>query len=611
MSRPWLPTEVYAHILSFLPAAKDLADESVKTLVACLSANSALRDAALHPGLWEPHYRTRYTECVEEHEAKRRVAVGDNWQKLYVMRREIDRRALALVDEIRLQLQGRHVKAREFVRKYSFDAWDALEVEAELPLPAYFRPASDADIEADMNWEVPHALPRRYWARAVMGVIARHHTLQLWTRLFCYSEDEDAIPFEDALAGLSAFFDKSPRRIPVWLCQLANRCRRVLSDEGFELNSQSPAYDLSGLCVRIRGILWDLGHDFYNLINQFPHSLMGEGPRRTIPMSLMYIFVSICQRLGIRAAPTDCPGKVLCHITPPDSRMGELLFDLCNNTSPYVFHSWDPPSMLLEVGLPADASPDLVRPCRVGATLRRAAMNIMSVHRNQLDSTSPFSERLAWCSYGASCIFLLHSRGNEIWPYTLDSKPLDALVVLTDVVCPALVPEKQAYLEKRCTELVRSDDEFAKTLWPRSQYSNVTFFVGLVVQHVRYKYVGCIIGWHVNLTSAMEVQRFGNNWEQPFYWIITINGAKGYVAESDLTPVRLDRSIARCMFESRTIFGRFFEDVEMNESQHRGRLLPSEELQTLFPEDDSAGALWIATGMADKGKPVIRPLRYY
>ena len=133
---------------------------------------------------------------------------------MYIARRTLDCRALEAIDEIRLQLHGRHAKAAAFATEFSFDAWTALEREAELPLPGYLCGEGgllDEDIDMDYA-EVPHALPRRYWAKAMMGVLARRYTLQKWIRL--YSDEEDqSVTFEDALAGLSAFHDYSPKYV--------------------------------------------------------------------------------------------------------------------------------------------------------------------------------------------------------------------------------------------------------------------------------------------------------------------------------------------------------------------------------------------------------------
>lgn len=288
-----------------------------------------------------------------------------------------------------------------------------------------------------------------------------------------------------------------------------------------ELDPQRPGYDLRSLCIRIRSILRQmgfgnaegkypssfitlegslinpLGADFYNLMNQFPHALMHEGQRRTIPMSLVYIFVSICRRLGIRASPTNFPGKVLCHIAPVNPKEHEMLFDLCSDAPPFVFTSHNPVQMLADVGLPSDARVDLIRPCDVGTILHRAAANIIvSVRWNQRRMAATFSERYAWCSYAALCVFLLQSQDNQVFSHLIDSKPLDAFAVLTQVVCPALVQEARTSVLRHCSEIVQKDEEFAQTVWKRSEF-RVQYFTGLVVKHSSYDYVGCIIGWHV------------------------------------------------------------------------------------------------------------------
>jgi len=506
------------------------------------------------------------------------------------------------------------------VRDFSFDVWDALDLEAQLPVPAYFRPDPDAenaseDATADIE-EVPHALPRRYWAKAIMGVIARHYTLQSWARLYSTPDTEDdPISFEEGLAGMSAFFDESPKQIPGWLGQIASQCRHLLTSAGVELDPEDPKYDVQNLCVQIRAILRDMGFrnaegtDFYDLLNQFPHALMRENHRRTIPMSLVYVFVSVSRRLGVRASPTNFPGKVLCHIAPADPQGHEMLFDLCGNAPPFVFSSNEPQRMLLDVGLPMDARHDLIRPCRVGTILHRAAANlIIAVRWNQRRTKSAFTEKYAWCSYAAFSVVLLESQDNQILSHIMDSKPLDALAVLADVVCPALIPSTCASLTKHCMELVQSDEDYAKTLWVRSEHT-IKYFVGMIVRHSLYDYIGCIIGWHPlcfakeDLTPVLEVQRLAGGWSQPFYWVITADGAKRYVAEEDLSPINVTKDLARKMFESRTIFGRFFEDVQEDEKHQRGRLLPSEELRVLFPEDDDAGASWIAEDHPDEGVP--------
>ena len=63
------------------------------------------------------------------------------------------------------------------------------------------------------------------------------------------------------------------------------------------------------------------------------------------------------------------------------------------------------------------------------------------------------------------------------------------------------------------------------------------------------------------------------------------------------------KTVVRRIFENRSAMGRFFEGVELDESRKRGRLLPTQELQNLYPEDDQVGALWIRRGVLGNRKP--------
>lgn len=127
---------------------------------------------------------------------------------MYFQRRKLDRRALTLLDEIREQRIGRHEHARTFAQELSWDVWDALKLESEIPIPAWFRDGPHT-VQSDLGTVPQNALPRRFWAKTVMGVISRYHVTKMYAR--CLSPTEgDSVSFEEGLSGLSAFFDESP-----------------------------------------------------------------------------------------------------------------------------------------------------------------------------------------------------------------------------------------------------------------------------------------------------------------------------------------------------------------------------------------------------------------
>lgn len=124
-----------------------------------------------------------------------------------------------------------------------------------------------------------------------------------------------------------------------------------------------------------------------------------------------------------------------------------------------------------------------------------------------------------------------------------------------------------------------------------------------------------------DLSPVMEVQRLTHGWDQPFYWVIAADGSKrcelypsshslprspvihSDAAEEDLHPIDMRKSVVRRMFESRSVLSRYFEGVELDKTHTRGRLLPTQELQIMFPEDDQVGSSWVRRGTLGNRKP--------
>ncbi len=201
-----LPLQIYIEILKVLPTSKS--DPAEHTLLSYLQASSVTRTAALCSVCWKTPYDVRYTHCVCENEKKRKEASGGDWRLMYIERRRLDRRALRLLDEIREERSGRHERVRCFTQ-YPFDVWDALKLESELNVPNHFGGLSEGPLPVNVPAD---ALPRRYWAQAVLGVISRHSTLKRLAQVFTSPEGKNT-SFEEALGALSSFFDVSPKEV--------------------------------------------------------------------------------------------------------------------------------------------------------------------------------------------------------------------------------------------------------------------------------------------------------------------------------------------------------------------------------------------------------------
>ena len=211
-----LPVELYMYICNFLQPSDS--PDIIKVLVNLLAVNSYVRAAIARLPIWKRLYEDRYTHDVPEKEASRRQRYGDDWRSLYFERRALDYRALRLVDKIRTEIPGRAKRALTLAKELSFDVWDALDEERDLPIPPYFR--SPGDWPPDQP-AAPHALPRAFWAKAVQGVIARHWAVTTWRSV---ASGNWEIKLVDTLAAWSAFFGWSPHQVSlVLMCCIWNR----------------------------------------------------------------------------------------------------------------------------------------------------------------------------------------------------------------------------------------------------------------------------------------------------------------------------------------------------------------------------------------------------
>lgn len=134
-------------------------------------------------------------------------------------RRRLDRRALRVADEIRVNPVGRHERAREVARELSFDVWNALRLETLIPTPQYFLKEKEGEevVEPYRDVDGEEVLPRKFWAQAILGVIARRESILLWAKIFTpRPEDEGKSPtFVDVIASLSAAFGVSMKEVRV------------------------------------------------------------------------------------------------------------------------------------------------------------------------------------------------------------------------------------------------------------------------------------------------------------------------------------------------------------------------------------------------------------
>ncbi|RPD82366.1 hypothetical protein L226DRAFT_564947 [Lentinus tigrinus ALCF2SS1-7] len=587
-----LPVELLTFILKELPGQDP---SSLKTVLSFLSANSVARAAALDNALWTNLYQGRYRHNDAQAEDERRARLQGDWRLMFIERYKLDQVALQLVDYIRTHPTDRDAPANRIANELSgAGIWDALEYEMQVPIPRAFR---DLEVD-DMDEEpAPYALPRRFWATATLGALARREAVETWCRLL--TRTGDATGFEDMLRGLSAFTDVAPSRVTQQLEELTAQCRERLLDEGLVIDHGRPGYDLLRLVLAVRGFLHDEGFDvgtgreFYHPFNQFPHYFLGAGRRHTIPMSITYTFCAICRRIGIQAAATNTPRKVLCHITSPGAESGDILLDVCSTDPPVVFSSTDLPVMLREAGLPANFPADAVTPASLRTLLARVINNIFASMAGFADlnlynlppTHTPFR-----AEYAVTMTFAAVNAGQiHLVPKVADDCPLDTQIVLLNGLMPQIPSEDQrrrfvADLESGVTG--HSKYEILKEPRRRPEGMRGHAFVGAAFtfstrsqpeHEVNYMVV---IGWATDRHGDLRYSILTNHGFQHAYdfW---------QHAEPLTRPMLL--SLRKHMVQ----FDRFFEDVySPRQDGVGGRLIPTVELQQQYPDDLEAGIRW-------------------
>jgi F-box protein 21 len=242
--------------------------------------------------------------------------------------------------------------------------------------------------------------------------------------------------------------------------------------------------------------------NFLGVLNHFPHRFLFEKPI-LLPISLVYIFVSISRRLGLNARPVAFPNKVLAMVSPP---AGDAIYvDVFESESrPIVSYTSDLPAMLEDMGLNPSSLPEYASPATTSTMLLRAARNI--IHsldrvrwRNDADQTLAHD--------AAYCAALVLTGDARMIPTLFAglAGPLDEVFV-RNVLRPGLPEAIRDELDLRLT-LQEENERYLPKINGRGQD-----FTGMMFRHVKYKYLGVIKGWDV---SALSLSRMEYNMSVP------------------------------------------------------------------------------------------------
>lgn len=251
--------------------------------------------------------------------------------------------------------------------------------------------------------------------------------------------------------------------------------------------------------------------NFHHLFNHFPHRFLSTH-RKTIPLSLVYVFVAIARRLGIAASPTDFPHRVMAHVSSPNPDVSDMYVDVYGSSTKAILSAnVDVPRLLLQAGISPTSMLRYIVPSPAAPMLLRAARNILgSLRMLPHDATDVSEAHCQAAMYASYCVNILFTNDDEDIHHLvnhLSDFPLDLGPVLYDTFAPLLQPRRAQVLMDDCKDAIASEETTGKPPKKRSGTSqHVKYFVGMVFEHARQGYLGCIKGWEVRHVSPADLK---------------------------------------------------------------------------------------------------------
>ncbi|KIK70699.1 hypothetical protein GYMLUDRAFT_32738 [Collybiopsis luxurians FD-317 M1] len=537
---PPIPLDILIHILYQLPSSRDLEGElSIRTIAQCSAADRLFRAATLVPTLWQSHYQMRYIHANEASERQRKADTNGNWRSMYIARRIIDREVSAHLDSM-VQHRIRRYEHAKSISRFLFDAWDVLEIETGRV--QYGEHLKIYDYGAIVGPSL--LVTRAYWASAMLASIGRIHATELWG---CLRLGSTSIPFVQAFSATSCFFGKHPSEMNSLLATLNTRCRDYLVYLNVPLTEGDSEYDLKKLCVIICEFMTSAEgfgpadvHDFHNTGNLLPHLYLTLN-KRTIPLSLVHVFVSIARSLGIVASPVNFPIRVLVHIAVPNPEIDDFYVDVFGaSTQPILSLRDDIPVLLARQGILPNSMIDYVSPSTSVPMLLRNGRNILS----SLNIASSSTNLTRPSALLALIIFtVLTGAERFVGQLMARAEPLDCATFISEALIPSLEGEGRVAesLAEHCRQILEAEANAAKEIRLRSlEEKPVQNFVGMIFKHKKYGYTAVITGWDPVCEASeswireMKVNDLPRGREQPFYTVVCIDNSSRYVAEDNI-----------------------------------------------------------------------------
>jgi F-box protein 21 len=285
-----LPTELLQAIFTYLPP---------ESMVAIQLTSTRFKDIANEQLLWRYHCSTQWKYWNADHEIAKKFAGpvdAVNWKLLFVKRKEIDRLIFNTLNDILSTQQGRNLKINRIVEK-GYDAKDEL-------LRQCHPPADAEDI-----------LARAFWSEAVLNCIHRSMAINEWKSL----RESGTGSLESALGAFDMFvLGTRPGDLADTagaLDALARRCREQ-HPEFDGLSTRAQALILASF-LRSQGFTGVSDERYLNLRNNFIGISLQDDQHESLPLITVATYVSVAERLGLRAECCAYPFHIYAIVTAP------------------------------------------------------------------------------------------------------------------------------------------------------------------------------------------------------------------------------------------------------------------------------------------------------
>lgn len=253
-----------------------------------------------------------------------------------------------------------------------------------------------------------------------------------------------------------------------------------------------------------------LAGNFHQLRNLLPHLYLTTY-KKTIPLSLVHIFVSIARSLGITASPVDFPVRVLAHISDPAPNKDDFYVDVYGSSTQAILSlREDIPALLARQGIGPASIEEFIAPCGANSMILRNTRNILASLRTDSPPLHQPSALLAFTIY--SLLPLNNDAYKRVAEQVLSqAEPLDCATFLSQTLIPCLAlvgaAEMQKLLSEGCQKVLEDEETVAKAIKLRSSKDKpVQYFVGMLFEHKKYQYTGLIIGWDVSMFNIFLSQ---------------------------------------------------------------------------------------------------------